>query len=164
MARVLVAFGSKRGGTAGIAEMVADRLREAGVDADLSPAAKVRNVQDYDGVVVGSALYAGRWRPEAVRVLRRLAKAPAHPPVWIFHSGPLGDEGASKPQDLPGKVATLASRLEAPPVVTFGGRLEDDTKGFIASKMAKRMAGDWRDREQIWAFADGVAATLHRGV
>ncbi len=164
MARVLVAFGSKRGGTRGIAETLAERLRELGLEVDLFPAGKVRSVQGYDGVVVGSALYAGRWRSEAVRMLRRLAKAPDHPRVWVFHSGPLGDEGASEPQKLPGKVATLAEKLDAPPVVTIGGRLEADAKGFIASKMAKNVAGDWRDPEQIRVLADRVAAALRGAV
>jgi menaquinone-dependent protoporphyrinogen oxidase len=160
MTRVLVAYASKRGGTGGIAEAVADRLREDNLDVDLSPAGKARSFRDYDAVVLGSALYAGRWQSDAIRALRRLAKDPQHPPVWIFHSGPLGDEGASKPQKLPGKVAALAEKVGAPPVETIGGRLEPDAKGFIASKMTKNVAGDWRDPEQIRAFADRVAAAL----
>ncbi len=160
MTRVLVVYASKRGGTEGIAEAIADRLREDDLDVDLRPAGKARGLRDYDAVVLGSALYAGRWLPDAVRVLRRLAKDPRHPPVWVFHSGPLGDKGASKPISLPGKVATLAGKVGAPPVVTIGGRLVEDADGFIAGKMAKKVAGDWRSPDDIRAFADRVAAAL----
>ena len=33
--------------------------------------------------------------------------------------------------------------------MTFGGRLEPDAKGFIARRMARTMAGDWRDERQV---------------
>ena len=36
--RVLIAFGSKRGGTAGLADMIGDELREAGCETVVSPA------------------------------------------------------------------------------------------------------------------------------
>jgi hypothetical protein len=39
--------------------------------------------------------------------------------------------------------------------ITFGGRLTPDAKGFPASAMAKKNAGDWRDPKRI---KDWVAA------
>jgi hypothetical protein len=45
-------------------------------------------------------------------------------------------------------------------VVTIGGRLVEDADGFIAGKMAKKVAGDWRSPDDIRAFADRVAAAL----
>ena len=44
--------------------------------------------------------------------------------------------------------------------VTFGGRLTPDAKGFPASAMAKRIAGDWRDEESVTLWAKDIAATL----
>ena len=38
MTRVLVAYGSKRGGTAGLAAMIGDALTEAGTEISVSPA------------------------------------------------------------------------------------------------------------------------------
>ena len=55
---VLVTYGSKRGGTAGIAGIVAETLREEGLHVDLTPARQARDVEDYEAVVVGGALYA----------------------------------------------------------------------------------------------------------
>ena len=123
MAKVLVAYGSKMGGTAGIAERVAETLKGRGHQVTLAPAGKVPGKMSWDAAVVGSGLYAGRWRREAVRLLRRLA-GPGEKPgrVWLFHSGPLGDEHADDPEPLPGKVRALAERLGAADVVTFGGR------------------------------------------
>jgi menaquinone-dependent protoporphyrinogen oxidase len=44
--------------------------------------------------------------------------------------------------------------------VTVGGRLEPDAKGFPASAMAKKNAGDWRDREQVHAWITSIIEDL----
>jgi len=44
-----------------------------------------------DAVVLGSAVYMRRWRPEARRFLRRFRRELAHRPFWVFSSGPVGD-------------------------------------------------------------------------
>ncbi len=43
---------------------------------------------------------------------------------------------------------------------TFGGRLTADAKGFLASAMAKKRSGDWRNQERIRAWAGGIARAL----
>lgn len=156
MAKVLVAYGSKMGGTAGIAEAVAEALRAGGHDVTLLPAGRVPRRARFDAAVVGSALYAGRWRGEAVRLLKRLGRAAPKPRVWLFHSGPLGEEHAADAMPLPKKVRAAAEQLEAPEAVTFGGRLDPERAGAIGRAMARNgMGGDWRqlDRAEAWGRA-----------
>jgi menaquinone-dependent protoporphyrinogen oxidase len=161
MAKVLVAYGTKMGGTEGIAERVAEALRGRGHEVTLARAGEVARKAQFDAAVVGSGLYMGRWRAEAVRLLRRLARSGRKMPVWLFHSGPLGDEAAEEPQPLPKKVQPLAERLEAHDVVTFGGRLAEDAQGFIAKAMARNgKAGDWRDLDQVAAWGNAIADEL----
>jgi menaquinone-dependent protoporphyrinogen oxidase len=153
----MVLHASKRGGTAGIADLIAERLEERGLEATVLPAAKARRFGDADGVVLGSALYGGRWRGAAVRALRRISRLGTPPPVWLYHSGPLGDDEADEPQQPPAKVERLAQRLGAD-VVTFGGRLAEDAQGFVARAMVRNgRGGDWRDAEMIRGYADAVA-------
>jgi menaquinone-dependent protoporphyrinogen oxidase len=157
--RVLVGYGSKMGGTTGIAEKIAETLSERGLDVTLVPAGKAKAKQGFDAAGVGSALYAFRWQGEAVRLLRRLQRAGV-PRVWLFHSGPLGDE-ADEPQKVPGPVARLVEALRAEDVVTFGGRLTEDAEGSIAKAMVRNgKGGDWRDFEQIGAWASNIAHAL----
>lgn len=161
MKRVLVAYGSRMGGTEEIAGRIADELRERGFAVDLMSGEQVRSVDGYDGVVVGSALYSTRWRPEAVKVLKRLAKLHNPPPVWLFHSGPLGDDGAGEPQTAPRAVRKRAAKLGVAEVVTFGGRLPPDPPGLIATAMARNdMVGDWRDLDRVSAWAGSIADEL----
>ncbi len=159
--RVLVAFASKRGSTAGIAEAIRDRLREDGVEADALPVQQVRGLGPYDAVVVGSAVYANRWRRGAVRFLRRRRTALAEGPVWLFQSGPLDDSADREEIALPKNVASLAERIGARGHATFGGALAEDTTGFIARKMVEGgHGGDFRNFDRIRAFADGIENEL----
>jgi Flavodoxin domain len=59
---VLVAYGSKRGGTSGIAAQLADKLRGAGFTVDLRDASKARHVASYDAVMAGRRAGAQRRR------------------------------------------------------------------------------------------------------
>ncbi|NBH11750.1 flavodoxin domain-containing protein, partial [Amycolatopsis sp. SID8362] len=113
MSLVLVAYAGRHGGTRQIAEVIAAELGGTGLTVDVRDAADVAGVADYAAVVVGSALYYGRWRPEAVRLLERNARALAERPVWLFHSGPCGPDAAGRQVSLPPNVALLAARIDA---------------------------------------------------
>ena len=164
MTRVLVAYGSKRGSTAEIAGWIGDTLRGQGLDTEVADAGSVRDVTDYDAVVLGGALYEGRWHKEARRFARRHAAALSGRPVWLFSSGPL-DRSADETEIPPVPQAARASAaLHAVGHRTFGGRLARDAKGFITARIAERTGGDYRDPERVRAWARQVAeqvATTH---
>jgi menaquinone-dependent protoporphyrinogen oxidase len=157
--RILVTWGSKRGGTEGIARIVGDELRREGHDVRLSPAARVRAV-DADAVIVGGALYANRWHVDARRFVRRHRADLRRVPVWFFSSGPLdesADDGSIGPTT---QVENLMRRIGALGHATFGGRLAPDARGFPARAMAKTKAGDWRNGAIIRAWTRAVAKAL----
>lgn len=164
MTDIQVVYGSKMGGTRGIAEELTDEMVRAGltvdlVDASASPDAVPAKAA---AVVVGSAVYAGRWRPEVVDYLNRNVGELVNLPVWMFHSGPCGVHAATTIVPVPAKVRRLAEQIRSHAPVTFGGRLEPETAvGFLARRMAKGpMAGDFRDMEAVRALARSVAEEL----
>jgi menaquinone-dependent protoporphyrinogen oxidase len=165
--RVLVAYGTKNGATAEIAEAIGEALRQAGLAADVQLAKKVRDVTPYQAVIIGSSLYAGTWRRGPVRLLRKYRRLLAERSVWVFHSGPLPAEegGGIAPEDmeqpLPKSVAELATEIGAHDVVTFGGYLGPETPGFIAKAMYRNgRGGDFRDFDRIRAWATGIAGEI----
>ncbi len=159
-ARVLVTYGTKMGSTAEIAEEIGRTLREEGLEVEVREASRAAGSDGYDGVVVGSAVYMARWRPEVVRFLKREKAYLASRPVWLFHDGPLDREPEHQLQPLPKDVAELAAFIGVENAVTFGGRLDEHPDGFLARRMAPRMAGDFRDWDAIHAWARSVAGAF----
>jgi menaquinone-dependent protoporphyrinogen oxidase len=159
---VLVAYATKMGATAEIAEAIGAELREHGLQVEVRNVGDVASMADYDAVIVGSAIYIRRWRPEAVRFLRKHAGELSDRNVWLFHSGPVGPDKGQE-QGLPSNVGRLAQRIGAEPVMTFAGRLEPATaKGFLARRLARGdLATDSRDWPLIKNWAAGIAVAIN---
>jgi menaquinone-dependent protoporphyrinogen oxidase len=166
MTAVLVVFAGKSGGTREIAEVIAAELRAQELRVDVRDAADVAGVTEYAAVVVGSALYYSRWRPEAVRLLERHVADLRERPVWLFHSGPCGPGAALVRVSLPAKVALLAAQIDAERTATFGGRLDPArAHGLVARLMASgQRAGDFRDWDRIRAWARDVGRRVRTRV
>ncbi len=161
--RILVTYGSTRGGTEGLAQMVADGLRAEGFDVDLLPPRQVRRLDGYDAVIVGGALYAFRWHKESRRFVKRHAAEIRQRPAFFFSSGPL-DDSATRRDIPPVKgVKALMDQAGVREHVTFGGRLLPDARGFPASAMAKKLAGDWRDAGHVRQWTQTIASQLRAG-
>ena len=154
--RVLVTWGSKRGGTEGIAQLVGDALREAGFDVDLRPPREAAEASGFEAAIIGGALYANRWHAKARRFVRLRQKDLTKVPVWFFSSGPLNASAAREAIPPTKQVEILMERVGAQGHVTFGGRLAADAN----SALAKKRSGDWRDSKVIRAWAADVAKAL----
>lgn len=160
---VLVTYGTTNGSTAEIAEAVAGVLRKSGLAVETRPARSVTSVTEYDAVVVGGGLYAGRWHKDARRFVRRHRAVLAERPVWFFSSGPLDSSAAER--DIPPVrgVQRAMDRLDVRGHVTFGGCLEEGAKGRIAGMILRSgKGGDFRDFGVIESWASGVADALTR--
>lgn len=158
---VLVSYGSKRGGTKGLAESIGTALRDAGLDVRVEAARAVGSLDGVTAVVVAGGLYANRWHRDARAFVARHRKVLAELPVWLVASGPFdttADAGTLPP--VP-QVAQAAASIGARGQVTFGGYLAADAKGFPASAMAKNgKAGDWRNEDRIRAWVAEVHTEL----
>jgi len=117
--RILVAYGAKHGATAEIAERIGQVFREAGLQADVISADDVDNLSFYGAVVLGSAIYIGRWRKEVVRFLKANEQTLAERKVWLFSSGPTGEgdpvelvDGREVPEKLQPIVDRIRPRLQ----------------------------------------------------
>ena len=158
--KLLVTYGSKRGGTEGLAEMIGESLRRTGFDVNIHPAAEVGSVDDYDAVIVGGALYANRWHRDAARFVKRHRRRLRTLPVWLFSSGPLDDSAEAKEIVPVGQVKRLMAMIQADGHQTFGGRLEPDASGFLAQSMARKLSGDWRDADHVARWTAQIVDAL----
>lgn len=155
---ILVAYATKHGSTKEVAEAIATQLERHGHTVDLLPAADVRELTGYMGVVLGGSLYTGRWHGDCRRFLRRYKNELGKVPVAVFAMGPrtLADEdvaGARKQLDAAlAEVPEVQARL----VAIFGGVVYPTKLRFPFSRMS---ASDARDWEVINRWAD-EASTL----
>lgn len=163
---VLVAYASEHGSTQEIAEEITRTLTAAGLSVDLRAASDVHDLDPYEAVVVGSAVYMGRWRGSAKRLVKRNERRLAERDVWLFSSGPVGetpdeaDERAYK-YTHPRFALEEAEKIGAHGHVVFGGRVPES--GFMARAMREGTPPELRDLRnwnEIAHWAESIAATL----
>lgn len=164
--KVLVAYGTKYGATAEIAERIGQVLRQAGLDAEVLPAERVGDVQAYQAVVLGSAVYIGQWRKQAAAFLKANEQALAGRPVWLFSSGPTGEGdpvALTQGWRFPTGLQPVADRIGPRDIALFGGSASAQKMNFIEKwllKNVKAPAGDFRDWDAITAWATAIADAL----
>ena len=167
---VVVVYASKYGSTKGIAEFIAERMRGQGLEAEARSVDSRPDPGQYDAVVLGSAVYLGRWMKEAAEFAEQNRAALASRPVWIFSSGPLTlKDGVTvdDPDVVPTDIASLRDAIHPHDHRVFFGALDPARLGFAQRAMRKLPAaravlpeGDFRDWKAIEAWADGIAAAL----
>lgn len=159
--RVLIAVASKHGATAEIAQSIGEVLEDRDLDVTVTSADQVEDPSGYEVVILGSAVYAGRWMQEARDLADRIASSDPTPAVWLFSSGPIGDP--PKPEEDPVDVAGIVETLAARDHRVFPGKIDRSKLGFGERAIVTALRapeGDFRDWDQIEAWAEDVAASL----
>jgi menaquinone-dependent protoporphyrinogen oxidase len=114
MTRVLVVYGSRHGGTQGIAERIGEVLRTRNVDAVVAAADAVSETELHaaDAFVVGSGVYMGRWLDDPLAFLDHHTETLAAHPLWLFSSGPL--PGSSKDKQAADPIENALGPADGP--------------------------------------------------
>jgi menaquinone-dependent protoporphyrinogen oxidase len=159
-ARVLVAYATKHGSTREIAAEIGRVLQEAGLDVTVAPARDVADLEPFDAVVLGSALYAAHWQRDANRFVARHLTLLRQRPVWLFSSGPLDRSADAGTLPAAPSVAITTDPIGARGHRTFGGRLLADTPGLDPHVLLTHPVGDFRDWDAIRGWARAIAGAL----
>jgi menaquinone-dependent protoporphyrinogen oxidase len=159
---VLVMYASKHGSTQGIAERIAEQLRELGKQAEVRPVNEVLDPGSYEAFVIGSAIYYGAWLKEATEWVHRNQAVLAKRPVWLFSVGPLGTDFMDSEQQ-PKEKAEFQQAIGPREQRIFFGALDPGQLSFAERMMAKALrapVGDFRNWEAIDAWAASIARDL----
>jgi menaquinone-dependent protoporphyrinogen oxidase len=165
-AQVLVAYASQYGGTAEIAEKIGQVLRQAGLSADVLPARRVNSLTAYQAVVLGSAVYIGQWRKEAVKFLQTHEKTLMERKLWVFSSGPTGEGDPIELQKgwiFPTGQRAILERLQPCGITVFHGVVDVKKLNPLYKWMIGKVGapvGDFRDWDRITSWAEGIAKEL----
>jgi menaquinone-dependent protoporphyrinogen oxidase len=164
--RVLVAYATRHGSTADIAQRIADRLETAGHTAECRSMKEVRELT-CDAAVLGSAIHNQAWLTEATDFLVRFRGGLADKPAWLFSVG--------MPEALPSRLQGWAARegdlvaLNLVPLIRprdhrlFSGVIRKEHLTGRERAKFRLMGGrygDFRNESQIDAWADAIAREL----
>lgn len=143
--KALIAYGTRYGATAGTSEEIAKILRDEGIEtkiADLKEE-KIKDIAEYDLIIVGSGMKMGKWVNEPQDFLKQFQKELDHKKLAIFVSsmqtfaeqlGKTQEEGACSAQEATEKIVTECS-LKPIMIGIFGGVVNYNRMGFFERKM-----------------------------
>jgi menaquinone-dependent protoporphyrinogen oxidase len=164
---ILVTYASKYGATQEIAEKISEVLRQAGLQVDILPVDGVRNLSSYQAVILGSAVYIGKWQKEAVEFLQANEKILADRPVWLFSSGPTGEGDPVELLEgwrLPAALQPVADHIQPRDLAVFHGYINPDKltllEKWAIKSLVKKPFGDFRDWDAIVTWTTSIADAL----
>ncbi len=161
--KVLIAYASRAGSTAEVAEAIGQVLRGRGIPADVLPVGQVAGVSTYRAVIIGSAIRMGKWLPEAARLVEKNQASLAGMPAAFFSvcltMQKDTPENRRKVEDY---IKPVVQKVRPLTIGLFGGKMDYSRLGFldrlIVSKMKKVPEGDYRDWAAIRGWAGKVQA------
>jgi menaquinone-dependent protoporphyrinogen oxidase len=166
--RILIAYATAHGSTQGIAERIAAGMEGRGFDVDCVPVDEVRNPDEYDAFVVGSAIHAQAWLPEAVRFITTHEATLAARPSWLFSVGMPG--ALAKPlqhwamSEGPKVVAGFEAGVHPRGTHLFTGVVSPeqfpDAKSRAVFRALGGRWGDYRDWADVDEWVGGIVHEL----
>lgn len=166
--RILVAYASEFNSTAAIADAIGKVIAKTGAQVHVRSVVDAINVAQYQGVVIGSAIYNGTWLPEAMHFVQFHAAELSQVPVAYFvvcaamrEDTPEQRQAARSfvdpvlalvPQVQPIDIGLFAGRIETP-ILPWPVRL----RLLITTNLRH---GDYRRWDEIRSWAAGIAPRL----
>ncbi len=162
--KVLIAYASKYGSTAEVAERIGTTLQEAGLQVDVRSVQDVKDLSPYRTVVVGGGIYAGKWHSDAVKFVNQHRNELKVTPVACFAvAGTLKDDTPENRAKIERALAPIREIVAPVSVGLFAGALDPEKYPFFVRLMFKLMkaeTGDFRNWEQISAWAGELTSSL----
>jgi menaquinone-dependent protoporphyrinogen oxidase len=159
--RALVSVASRHDATREIGAAIASVLEAADIEVDIVEPERVGSVEAYDAVILGSAVYAGRWLGSARELADRELEALRLRHVWLFSSGPIGDP--PKPEMAPPEALALREAIGAVDHQVFEGKLDRARLGVgekLIVSAVRASPGDFRPWDAVLEWARWIAAAL----
>jgi menaquinone-dependent protoporphyrinogen oxidase len=165
MEHILVCYASRYGSTRGIAEIIADELRDAGYEVTLSPVSDVGDPGNYDAVIIGSPLYMGKWLVEAREYVSRFRNSLRSRPVAVFTAGFTLRELTDSRLTAVDEALASSVKLYISPVAIgyFAGKLDPDhmtTADRAIITLTGAVPGDFREPDEIKKWTRTLPALL----
>jgi menaquinone-dependent protoporphyrinogen oxidase len=154
--KVLVAYASKYGSTAEVAEKIGEVMRAKGAEVEVADIRDKPDPKGYDAAVVGGAVYIMMLNGKTKGFVARHRKILRDIPVAYFVvSGTMKDDTPENREKIDSKLNPMRKKVAPVDVALFGGAF-DPAKG--PRMMAEEKPYDYRDWDAIAAWAEGLVS------
>jgi menaquinone-dependent protoporphyrinogen oxidase len=152
--KVLVAYATRYGSTAEVADKIGEVMRSKGAEVDVRDIKEKPDPAGYDAAVVGGAVYIMMLNGKTKGFVAKHKKTLRNIPVAYFVvCGTLKDDTPENRVKIGNKLNPMKKKVAPVDVGLFGGAL-DPAKG--PKMMADEPAFDYRDWDAITAWSEGI--------
>lgn len=169
---VLIAYCTRSGSTAEVAQAIGQTVRDAGLSVQVKAIADVESISEGTEIVLGTALYIGHFPKEFHRFLTRFEGELAKVRPWVFVLGPTEKER----KQFAAAEGQARRELDKHPTLrpadmrVLGGKFDPAHLNLAfpmslilklpANPMKKMPASDIRDWEWIHRWAGAIAEEI----
>ena len=163
-ATILVAYVSRMGSTAEIAQAIGRELEAVGHGVDVAEMKGIDSLEGYRAVVIGAPVYMANIEKDVGHFIARHRDGLSRIPVAAFAVGiaPV-DHRVGSVESVLEKLRAALDPIQPVAVTMFAGRLELARMSFVQRTMTglmKVLTGDFRDWDAIRAWARGLPAVF----
>ena len=169
--KTLVAYASDCGSTGEVAEAIGQVLCDSGMAVDVRLVESVKDLSSYQTAVIGSAVHADNWLPEAVKFVETNRKVLSQMPVAYFLTCltlyKSNEQTRSKARSFLDPVLDMFPQVKPVDMGLFAGVLDYSKLSFVVrmvmkAKMKKKGVpeGDHRNWDAIRFWAKGLNSKL----
>lgn len=159
--KVLIAYASKAGSTAEVADRMGKALAGEGAYVEVKPAKAVKDISGYTAVVAGSPIYMGKIMGDMNSFLKKNKEGLKSKKVACFvMSGMLREDTPENRKKAQAALDQMTAHVSAVDTAMFAAMMDYSKLGFFnktMAKAAKAKEGDWRDWKAIEGWAKGLA-------
>ncbi len=170
--KVLIAYATAHGSTAEVAERMGEIFEKNDITVDVKNVENIQSIEGYDAYVIGTAVHAGTWLPQAHKFMEDfeedLAKKPAF--CWVTCIRVLESRGYDWVLNnyMP---PWLLNTLNIQGLTAFAGKLALDEVSmdeewtlalkYDGQRSARDHNGDFRDWSIIQDWSENVAQKIN---
>lgn len=154
----LVAYATRAGSTAEVAQAIGKELCAKGLQVNVTPVVEVKDISNYDLVVLGTPVRMGRVMPESKKFLKKFKNELENKKTAYFIVCITMKEDTPQNREIAGKYADQLSKIKKPQIIGLFGGLSDPSRLTGIWKLAFRNAKkeDARNWDYIRSWAQGL--------
>ncbi len=144
--KVLIAYTTKRGSTAEVAQKIGDVLKSKGMEVTVADIKEKPSPEGFDAAVIGAPVMIGSLLHRGPGFVRKHHKLLSQMPVaWFSLGGTMNEDTKDNRATMMKCLKPVISKITPVDIGLFGGKYKND---------------DHRDWQKIQAWADGLAKKL----